>query len=191
MPRPRCSVFIAASLDGFIARPDGGLDWLDAMHVPGEDYGYAEFFATIDTVLIGRKTWNVVRRFDAWPYEGKAVLVATRSSERLPAGVRCSPRGSSTTLPCRSCPASSATASASSTSGSPRPVSAWWSRGAGRAASCSFDMRSSARARSGATSPPRPARAAPPAPAGTTATPRRRPRAPAPSTGTRSAPPAG
>ncbi len=52
---PRVSVYIATSLDGFIARSDGGLDWLEAQPPPpGEDFGYAEFFATVDALVIGR-----------------------------------------------------------------------------------------------------------------------------------------
>ena len=46
---PRCSVFIAMSLDGFIARPDGRIDWLSLVERPGEDYGYEAFFDSIDT----------------------------------------------------------------------------------------------------------------------------------------------
>lgn len=94
MSRPSCLVYIACSLDGFIARPDGGLDWLDRVHVPGEDYGYAAFFASIDTVFIGRRTWDVVRGFPEWPYVGKRVVVASRSPaaalqiERAPAEVQ-------------------------------------------------------------------------------------------------------
>ncbi len=75
MPRPRCSVFIAASLDGFIARRDGSIDWLRAVEAPGEDYGFAGFFADVDALLVGRATWEVACSFDSWPYAGKRVAV--------------------------------------------------------------------------------------------------------------------
>jgi dihydrofolate reductase len=75
MARPRCSVFIAASLDGFIARRDGGLDWLGVAETPGEDYGFAPFLAGVDGLLLGRATWEVVRGLDPWPYAGKRVAV--------------------------------------------------------------------------------------------------------------------
>jgi dihydrofolate reductase len=75
VPRPTCSAFVATSLDGFIARPGGGLDWLAAVSTPAEDYGYRELFVAIDTVLLGRSTWEVARRFEAWPYRGKRVVV--------------------------------------------------------------------------------------------------------------------
>lgn len=71
------SVFIATSLDGYIARPDGGLDWLKAVERPGEDYGYAGFAATVDALVIGRRTYDVVLGFDTWPYPGKRVIVMT------------------------------------------------------------------------------------------------------------------
>lgn len=74
---PRFSVFIAASLDGFIARPDGGLDWLEAVHVEGEDYGYQAFFDSVDALLLGSGTYEVVREFPEWPYGEKPVYVAT------------------------------------------------------------------------------------------------------------------
>lgn len=74
----RTSVFIATSIDGFIARPDGGLDWLAQVERPGEDYGHAAFMASIDTVVVGRTTWETVRGFSPWPYEGKRVVVMTR-----------------------------------------------------------------------------------------------------------------
>jgi dihydrofolate reductase len=76
--RTRCSVFIATSLDGFIARLDGGIDWLSIVERPGEDYGYRAFFDTIDAVVVGRSTWEVARGFSPWPYEGKRVVVFTR-----------------------------------------------------------------------------------------------------------------
>jgi dihydrofolate reductase len=75
--RPRVSVFLAMSLDGFIARLDGGLDWLDPMHAGGEDYGYPAFFASVDTVVVGRRTYDVVLGFPEWPYAGKRVVVLT------------------------------------------------------------------------------------------------------------------
>lgn len=75
--RPRFSVFIATSVDGFIARPDGGLDWLDAVQVEGEDYGFAEFFAGVDALVLGRNTYDTVLGFDRWLYGDKRCLVLT------------------------------------------------------------------------------------------------------------------
>jgi dihydrofolate reductase len=72
------SVFCGASVDGFIARPDGGLDFLPE---DAEPHGYDEFVATIDTIVIGRKTFEIVLAFDAWPYGDKRVVVL--SSQRL------------------------------------------------------------------------------------------------------------
>jgi dihydrofolate reductase len=77
MPRPRCSVFIATSIDGFIARPDGTIDFLSIVEVPDEDYGYAEFFATVDALVIGRKTYETALGFPEWPYAGKRCIVLT------------------------------------------------------------------------------------------------------------------
>jgi len=67
------SVFVGASVDGFIARLDGGLDWLPAGG--GEPHGYDEFMASVDALVIGRNTFDIVSRFDAWPYGGKRVVV--------------------------------------------------------------------------------------------------------------------
>lgn len=71
------SVFIATSLDGYIARPDGGLDWLKVVERRGEDYGYAAFADTVDALVLGRRTYDTVLGFDAWPYPGKRVIVMT------------------------------------------------------------------------------------------------------------------
>jgi dihydrofolate reductase len=78
--RPRCSVYIAVSLDGYIARADGGLDWLAVVERPGEDYGYKAFFDSVDVLVIGRKTYETALGFEHWPYEGKRCIVVTRSS---------------------------------------------------------------------------------------------------------------
>ena len=67
------SVFIATSLDGFIARPNGDLDWLPAGG--GEPHGYDEFIARVDAIVIGRKTFEKVLTLEAWPYGGKRVVV--------------------------------------------------------------------------------------------------------------------
>jgi dihydrofolate reductase len=76
----KASVFIATSLDGFIARHDGALDWLPANG--GEPHGYEEFIATIDAIVIGRNSFEKVLEFDPWPYGKKRVVVlTTRPSE--------------------------------------------------------------------------------------------------------------
>ena len=83
------SVFVATSLDGFIARTDGALDWLPAEG--GEPHGYEEFIATVDAIVIGRKTFETVLTFEAWPYGAKPVVVlsSTPSALTAPAGAVC------------------------------------------------------------------------------------------------------
>lgn len=84
---PTCSVFIATSLDGFIARPDGRIDWLEAAnrYVPaGEDCGYGAFIATVDTLVMGRNTYQQVLSFAAWPYGDLPVVVLSRRAITLP-----------------------------------------------------------------------------------------------------------
>src|SRR5262245_18238662 len=66
------TVFIGTSVDGFIARPDGGLDWLPSGD-PG--HGYDEFMATVDALVIGRGTFETVFGFPEWPYGQKPVIV--------------------------------------------------------------------------------------------------------------------
>lgn len=81
MARPRCSAFVAASLDGFIARPDGAVDWLGRVNAAGEDHGYRRFFDDVDAILVGRRTWEVVLDLGTpWPYEGKRVYVLTHAT---------------------------------------------------------------------------------------------------------------
>jgi dihydrofolate reductase len=67
------SVFVGTSVDGFIARPNGELDWLP--EGGGEPHGYNEFFASVDALVIGRKTFETVLAFDSWPYGDKRVVV--------------------------------------------------------------------------------------------------------------------
>ncbi len=80
---------IAVSLDGKIARPDGSVaDWLAADY-PAEDFGFETFLAGVAAILMGRGTYDAVRRFGDWPYPGKpTVVLTTRSLGDLPpAGV--------------------------------------------------------------------------------------------------------
>jgi dihydrofolate reductase len=67
------SVFVGTSVDGFIARPDGALDWLPPGG--GEEHGYEAFIATVDAIVIGRGTLETVLGFDSWPYRDKRVVV--------------------------------------------------------------------------------------------------------------------
>jgi dihydrofolate reductase len=81
----KASVFIGASVDGFIARANGDLDFLPPGG--GEPHGYNEFMATVDALVIGRKTFETVLAFDSWPYGEKPVFVlSTRPLAPAPPG---------------------------------------------------------------------------------------------------------
>ncbi len=74
---PRILYYVAASLDGYIADREDGLDWLKAVEREGEDYGYGEFYASVQACVMGRRTYDVTRHFDPWPYPGKPAIVMT------------------------------------------------------------------------------------------------------------------
>jgi dihydrofolate reductase len=85
MPDSNCTVFIATSLDGFIAREDGGIDWLnDIPDSPGEDYGYAAFMGTVDAMVMGRKTYEFARSLPDWPYGKTPVIVLSSKHIEIP-----------------------------------------------------------------------------------------------------------
>lgn len=74
-------LFIAASMDGFIARPDGDISFLNMVEQEGEDYGYSSFLKTIDTVILGRKTYDKILSMGVeLPYGNRPVYVLTRSA---------------------------------------------------------------------------------------------------------------
>jgi len=77
MPRPRTSTFVGISLDGFLARSDGSVDWLKPFE--GEDHGYQKFFESVDTVVIGRRTYDFVLEMVhsqlSWAYGDKRCVV--------------------------------------------------------------------------------------------------------------------
>jgi dihydrofolate reductase len=75
---PVCSVFCGVSLDGFLARPDGDLDWMKGSaegDAGAGDHGYETFIAGIDTLVWGRKTFEKVMTFDQWYHGDKRVVV--------------------------------------------------------------------------------------------------------------------
>ena len=72
----KASVYIATSLDGYIARPDGDIGWLGAPSKDGEDYGYEKFMDTVDFLVMGRNTYEKVMSFGRWPYTKPVVVLA-------------------------------------------------------------------------------------------------------------------
>ena len=108
--KPKCSVYMGSSLDGFIARNDGGIDWLNfdspnersndergndergnddsgVEDSDSEDYGFAEFMESVDMLLMGRHTFELVLTFDEWVYGDThlTVLSSTLGPEAIPA----------------------------------------------------------------------------------------------------------
>ena len=84
------SVFIATSLDGYIARPDGDVAWLHEIEplAEGEDAGYGTFFGAIDVLVMGRGSFEKVLEFDPWPYGTKPVIVLSNSLTDVPETLR-------------------------------------------------------------------------------------------------------
>jgi dihydrofolate reductase len=85
----KTSVFIAISFDGFIARSNGDLDWLPNAESgesspENEDYGYNDFFNSVDVMVMGRKTFEKVLSFGSWPYQNKKVIILSKSLHSLP-----------------------------------------------------------------------------------------------------------
>lgn len=72
-------LYIAATLDGFIARKNGDIDWLKPFENSKEDYGYKKFYKSIDGLLIGRKTYMQVLTFGEYPYKEKPVYVFSKN----------------------------------------------------------------------------------------------------------------
>ena len=78
----KISLYIAASIDGRIAEPDGGIEWLSDYPITEEmDYGYKDFVASIDTIVMGGRSWRELSNMDAMgAYSGKAVYVVSRQN---------------------------------------------------------------------------------------------------------------
>lgn len=87
----KSSVFIATSMDGFISRKNGDIDWLNEANrlvTKGEDCGYHEFMDSVDVIVMGRNSFEKVLSFDQWPYNNKRVVVMTTKGVEVPAGLR-------------------------------------------------------------------------------------------------------
>lgn len=83
----KCSVYIATSVDGFIARPDGDIDWLhrpEYADLPTPGLTYDDFIATVDTLVMGRNTFEKALSFDPWPYVGLPVVVLSHRPLDIP-----------------------------------------------------------------------------------------------------------
>ncbi len=82
----KIKLYIAASLDGYIARPDGDLDWLLQYPAPaGAEYGYQEFIDSVDTIIMGNSTYQAIIEMGVdWPYKDKSTYVLTRYKNNLP-----------------------------------------------------------------------------------------------------------
>lgn len=103
--KPTLIYHVAASLDGYIARPDGSVDWL---HGIGDDPGHADFHKSVDGLLMGRATYDAINSLEGnWPYPGKACLVLARNPiGRSSAGVQgrhCTPAEALEELAGRGC----------------------------------------------------------------------------------------
>ncbi len=80
------TVYIATSLDGFIARKNGDIDWLPSGENSegAEDYGYQEFIDSVDVLVMGRNTYELTLSFDSWPYGEKPVVVLSSKQVDIP-----------------------------------------------------------------------------------------------------------
>lgn len=76
-------VFIATSLDGFIARNDGSIDWLNAANAAGEDHGYGDFIAGMDAILMGGETFRTVAGFEPWPFRQPVIVLSRKQDPAL------------------------------------------------------------------------------------------------------------
>jgi len=83
----KTSVYIGTSLDGFIAKADGNIDWLTQYANEDAVYAYKEFMNGIDAIVIGRGTFEKILTFPSWPYEKKAFVIST-TLKQLPVSLK-------------------------------------------------------------------------------------------------------
>jgi dihydrofolate reductase len=76
----KVTYYVASSIDGYIAEENGDVSWLEEFNIPPEENGYEAFFSTVDALVMGRRTFEVIYRFGVWPYGDKPVWVCTNSN---------------------------------------------------------------------------------------------------------------
>ena len=79
---PEIVYYVAASLDGYIAAPDGNVDWLTPYFTPEGEKNYNDFYASTDALLLGRRTYQQILGFGTWPYPGKPAFVLARTATK-------------------------------------------------------------------------------------------------------------
>ena len=75
----KITYYVASSLDGYIARENGDISWLDDLGISPEEAGYEEFYSTVDALVMGRKTYDMINSFGQWPYGDKPVWACSSS----------------------------------------------------------------------------------------------------------------
>lgn len=83
----KVSTFVATSLDGFIARKDGSIDWLsppDVAFPAGEDCGFSKFLSTVDKIIMGKNTFEQILTFDKWVYDDIPMVVLSSQDFKIP-----------------------------------------------------------------------------------------------------------
>ena len=83
----RCVLYVAMSLDGYIADENGSVAWLDEFQGKGEDFGYSRFLDAVDTLVMGRITYEQLLTFGDWPYTGKRTIVLSHMKLPMRDGV--------------------------------------------------------------------------------------------------------
>jgi len=84
----KATVFIATTVDGYIARENGNIDWLSTKESSSsEDYGYQDFISSVDALVMGRNTYELVLSFDSWPYGDKPVIVLSSRQLEIPENI--------------------------------------------------------------------------------------------------------
>lgn len=73
----KTTYYVASSLDGYIAKEDGDVSWLEELGISMEDTGYEEFYSTVDALVMGRKTYEMIVSFGQWPYGDKPVWICS------------------------------------------------------------------------------------------------------------------
>lgn len=76
----KVTYYVASSIDGYIAKEDGDVSWLEDLGIPVEETGYEDFFSTVDALVMGRKTYEMIYQFGVWTYGDKPTWVCTTSN---------------------------------------------------------------------------------------------------------------